>query len=156
NMLYKMTMKRTNFLNDLLMDELAEIFDAESHMARVLPKMAEASQSAALKIAFQDHLEDTRDQAVRLRDVFTARNSEIACKTMRSFVQETEETIAKMRKSPVRDAALIEVAQRVEQYEITRYKIAREHAADFGHTKIVEVLTETLNEERAMKFHLNE
>jgi Mn-containing catalase len=151
-------MKKINFYSDLLMEELAELLNAENQLIEALPGMVEASQSTALKLALRQHLQETREQAGRLQDVFPqGRDGEgNFCAAISMFIKDSEELIKRKDKSRARDTEIIRMAQRMEDYEITRYKMAREQAADFGHTFIVEVLTESLHEERAMKFLLNE
>jgi ferritin-like metal-binding protein YciE len=152
-------MKRTNALSDLLIEELADLLSAENQLVEALPKIAQASQSSALKSALEDYLEVTRVHVSRLKDIFSniGQSSQgSTCKTMKELIKESEDLVNKTEKFQSTDAALIWVAQRVEQYEIAEYKKAREHAADLGHTMIVELLTKTLNEQRAMNFHLNE
>ncbi len=152
-------MRKTESLSDLLVEELANLLDAEDQLIEALPKMAEASQSSALKNTLGSYLEITREHIDRLQGIFSNTGQtpqKSNCKTMKELIAESEDVIKKTEKSQTRDAAIIWVAQRMEQYEIAEYKKVREHAADLGHTKIVELFTKTLNDERAMNFHLNE
>ena len=152
-------MKRIYSLSDLLMEELADLLSAEDQLVEALPKMAQAGELTSLKDALEDHLGLTREHAKRLQDIFGNIGqdpSKLTCKTMKGLITEGEDIVNKTEKSQARDAAIISVMQRVERYEIGEYKIAREHAADLGHTKIVELLNKTLDEERAMNFYLNE
>ncbi len=152
-------MKKINSLHDVLIEELADLLNAESQLVEASPKMAQASQSPALKNALEDCLGITREHIKRLQDIFSKigqKPPELTCKAIQGFIAESENVVNDPERSPDRDAAIISVAQRVERYEIAGYKIAREHAADLGHTRIVELLNKTLDEERAMNFHLNE
>ena len=151
-------MRRITSLNDLLMEEIAELLDAESRLAAALPKMAAASHSPVLKSLFQGHLEFKRKQAGRLQDIF--RNMGEApygrdCKGVKGLLHETENVIRNSEKGPLRDNAIIGLARQLEHYEIAGYKTAREHAADVGHGRIVEMFEKALSEERAMSLRLN-
>jgi ferritin-like metal-binding protein YciE len=152
-------MERTNSLNDLLVAEMSDLLDAENQLLVALPKMVQASESSALKDALGEYLKITREHVHRLEDIFSnigQMPQHLTCQAMKGVVLESEDTVTRTEKSSARDTAIIDVAQHAEEYEISTYKTVREHAADLGHTKIVELFTKTLNEQRAMKFHLNE
>jgi len=152
-------MNRINTLSDLLMEELAELFNIEYQLVQALPKMAQACQSSALKTVLEGHGGVTKIQAGRLQDIFSniGQNPQaVICRAMKDFIGEGEYVMKELEKSTIRDTAIISVMQAVEKYEITGYRRACEHAADLGHTRIVELLSETLIEERAMNLHLNE
>jgi ferritin-like metal-binding protein YciE len=139
------------------MEELADLLNAESQLIEALPKMADSSRLQALKTALEDCLKITREHVTRLQDIFSniGQNPQrLTCKAMKGLIR--KEAVNKTEKGPAGDTAIIDVAQRVQQYEISRYKTVREHAADLGHTRIVELFTKTLNEKRAMNFHFNE
>lgn len=141
------------------MEELANLLDAENQLVAVLPKLAQASESSGLKVALEGHLEVTKEHVRRLERIFSdigKRPKDVVCESMKGFVGESENVINKAEMCPARDAAIISVAQRVEQYEVFRYQTACQHGTDLGSTKIVEVLIKTLNEERTMNFQLNE
>src|SRR5665213_1076510 len=152
-------MARITSLSDLLMEELASLLNAENQWAGVMPKMAQASQSMALKIALENYLEITIEHIERLQGIFrdVGQNSQGSIyEDMKGSITESEDVANRTEKSSARDAVIISMVERVEQYEITGYQTAREHAADLGHIGIVALLSETLNEKRAMNFHLNE
>ena len=152
-------MKSFDSLNDLLMEELAGLLNMENRLIDALPGMERAAESAVLKIILQKYLKMTREHAGRLRDIFNNAGQnpkEAASKAMEGFMAESQELVRKTEKSQDRDNAIIWLAQRMEQYEIAEYKKAREHAVDLGQEKIVESFTKTLNEQRALNFHLNE
>jgi Mn-containing catalase len=152
-------MKRNNSLSDLLIEELANLLNAETQLVEILPKMAQASESSALKAALENCLEITREHVSRIQDILnTIRQnpSKQICKAIQGFIEDIENIVYDPQEYPARDAAIVKVAQRVEQYEIVEYKKARLYASDLGHTRIVELFTKTLNEKRVMNFHLNE
>jgi ferritin-like metal-binding protein YciE len=152
-------MKKVNSLSDLLMEELADLLNMESQVGEALPKMADASQTASLKTALEECLTITKEHVSRIQDIFSniGQNPQrLVCKAMEDLLTEGDDVINKTEKGPASDAAMLNVAQRVQKYEIARYKIVREHAADLNHSKIVEVFTKILNDERAMNFQFNE
>ncbi len=152
-------MEKMNSLSDVLIEELADLFNAENQLAEALPKMAQAGQSPALKATLKDCLGITREHVNRLQDIFSKigqKPSDRTCKVIQGFIAQSEGTLNDPKSSMDRDAAIISTAQQFERYEIAGYKIAREHAADLGHTKIVELLNKILDEERMINFHLNE
>jgi ferritin-like metal-binding protein YciE len=139
-------------MEDLLIDELKDIYSAEKQITRALPKMAKATTSPELRQAFESHLEETQGQIDRLDKVFeilgrSARGK--TCHGMQGVLEEGSEVIEDTKKSPVRDAALISAAQRVEHYEMAAYGCVREYARLLGQNEIVQLLEQTLEEEKA-------
>lgn len=145
-------------LQDLLIDELKDIYSAEKQITRALPKMAKAAKSPELKQAFEKHLEETKGQIERLDEIFETLGKKATGKTchgMQGLVEEGSEMIGELDKSDVRDAALISAAQRVEHYEIAAYGTVREYAKMLGQKNIAKLLEETLEEEKATDEELN-
>jgi ferritin-like metal-binding protein YciE len=152
-------MKRINSLSDLFVEELADLLSAENQLSEALPKMAGASQSLGVKSSLEECLRMNNEHVSQLENIFSniGQNPQrTVCKAMRGLIREGEEAIHKDVKSTTTDAFIIDIAQRIQKYEIDKYKTTREHAADLGHTKIVEVFTKILNEARAMNFHFSE
>jgi len=143
-------MKITN-LDQLLEDELKDIYSAESQLLRALPRMAQAAESKDLRVSFEKHLEQTRTHVQRIEEI--SRDLKIepggkSCAGMEGLIKEGEEVIGSDMDSEPRQAALIGAAQRVEHYEIAAYGTARAHAKQLGYVKAFDVLTQTLNEEK--------
>ena len=139
-------------MDELLIDELKDIYSAEKQITRALPKMVKATTSEALKQAFQSHLEETQGQIERLDQVFeilgkAARGK--TCHGMQGVLEEGSEVIEDIEKNVVRDAALISAAQRVEHYEMAAYGAVCEYARILGQKEIVSLLEQTLAEEKA-------
>src|SRR5438105_585994 len=100
-------MSKENF-KELFLDELSDIFSAETQLVEALPKMADASESADLKDAFEKHLEETKDQVKRLEKIFKKFNknpSSEVCEAMEGLIKEGDEIIDKFPQSLLRDAA---------------------------------------------------
>jgi ferritin-like metal-binding protein YciE len=145
-------------LEQLLIDELKDIYSAEKQITKALPKMAKATKSPELRQAFETHLEETKGQIERLDQIFETLGKKATGKTchgMQGLVEEGSEMMQELDKGDVRDAALISAAQRVEHYEIAAYGTVREYAKMLGHKDIAKLLDETLDEEKATDEKLN-
>jgi len=139
-------------LQDLFVEELRDLYSAESQLLRALPKMANAASAPQLSKAFQDHLKETEGQVERLETIFMQLGTSAKgkkCKAMEGLVEEGKETIAEDADPAVKDAALIAAAQRVEHYEIAAYGCARTYARLLGREAAADLLQETLDEEGA-------
>jgi len=143
--------KELNSLDDLLVLELDDLYDAEQRLCTALPKMAEAAHSASLKTAFEEHARQTQRHVSRLEQIFVdmgrSSNSE-TCAAMKGLISEGQEIIDATGSPEVKDAALIGAAQRVEHYEIAAYGTARTFAEHLGLVDVVRLLQATLDEER--------
>jgi ferritin-like metal-binding protein YciE len=139
-------------LHDLMIDELKDLYSAETQLVKALPKMAKAAGSETLRTAITDHLEQTKGQVARLEKVFGMLDSSPRgkkCKAMEGLVEEGSEMAGEEGEDAVRDAGIIAAAQRVEHYEIAAYGSTIAFAKQMGHTEIVEILQATLDEEKA-------
>ncbi len=141
-----------NSLNDLFLNQIEDLYDAENRLTKALPKMAEAANSSQLKQAIEAHLTETRGHVSRLETIFRELNVEPkreTCEAMKGLIAEGEEMIGAKGDPDVKDAALIAAAQRVEHYEISGYGTARTFAHRLGLTRAANLLQQTLNEEVA-------
>jgi ferritin-like metal-binding protein YciE len=139
-----------NTFEDLFVEQLQDLHDAEQRLTKALPKMAAAAHNPALKSAFEEHLRQTQNHVTRLEQVFksigkTAQSK--TCEAMKGLVEEGSEVINGTGDPDVKDAALIAAAQRVEHYEIAGYGTVRTFAQRLGKTEAARLLQETLNEE---------
>jgi len=137
-------------LEDLLVEQVRDLYDAEKQLVRALPKMAEAANSEDLQQAIQNHLEETKNQVSRLERVFQELDKPAkgkACKAMRGLIEEGGEEAE--GDSPLTDLAIIAAAQRVEHYEISAYGTAKAIAQQLGQDTVVSLLEETEEEEKA-------
>jgi ferritin-like metal-binding protein YciE len=145
-------------MDDLLLIELEDLYDAETRLTKALPQMAAAASNARLKKAFNDHYRETEQHVGRLERAFEALGhspSRETCEAMKGLISEGSEIISADGDSSVKDAALIAAAQRVEHYEISAYGSARTFAKRLGHTQIANLLQQTLDEEYAADEKLN-
>jgi ferritin-like metal-binding protein YciE len=151
-------MKATN-LEDLLVEELKDLYSAENQMVKALPKMAKAANSSALRSAFEGHLQQTRGQIERLDRAFALLSLPAKakkCAAMEGLIEGGNELIDEDPVAPVLDAGLIGAAQKVEHYEIAAYGTARTHAELLGLDDVAALLEETLEEEKQTDEKLTE
>jgi ferritin-like metal-binding protein YciE len=143
--------EETHPLDELLVDELKDLYSAENQIIKALPKMAKAASAPELRRAFERHLEDTRRQVERLEQIgetLDIRLSGKKCRGMEGLIDEGKELMSELDGEAL-DAGLIGAAQKVEHYEIAAYGTARAHAEMLGYTKVARLLQQTLNEEGA-------
>lgn len=141
-----------NTLDELFLDQLQDIYDAEHRLTEALPKMAGAAKSSQLKAAFESHLKETEQQVKRLEQVFELigeKPERKTCAAMKGLISEGSEAINATGDEDVCDAALICAAQRVEHYEIAGYGCLRTLADRLGHAQVAKLLQQTLDEEGA-------
>lgn len=139
-------------MQELLIDELKDLYSAEKQIVRALPKLVKAATSAELKDALTSHLEETKGQVARLEkigEILGKKMTGKACVGMKGVLEEGSEVLEDTDKGTVRDAALISACQRVEHYEMAGYGSAREFAKLLGQREAAELLDETLAEEKA-------
>ena len=139
-------------LHDAFLDELRDTYDAEKQLTKALPKMVKASTSAALRDAFEAHLEETRQQVERLEQVFASLDEKARgkhCDGMAGIIEEGQSIMEEDFDETTMDACLIAAAQRVEHYEMAAYGTLVAWARVMGHTEAAELLQETLDEEQA-------
>ncbi|KTF41138.1 ferritin-like domain-containing protein [Xanthomonas translucens] len=139
-------------IDDLFLHELSDIYSAEKQLSKALPKLARASTNPALRAAFETHLEETQGQIERIDlivEKLELRLKRIKCAAMEGLVEEGKEVIESIEAGPVRDAALIGGAQKVEHYEIASYGTLAAMAKQLGKTDALKLLLETLQEEKS-------
>lgn len=137
-------------LADILEGMLKDIYWAEKHLTKALPKMAKAAFNQELKDAFESHLEQTKLHVTRIEECFEIIGKKAVakkCEAMEGLVKEGAETIEDHEAGNARDAALIAAAQKVEHYEISAYGTMRTMATVLGLTQCAALLEETKDEE---------
>ena len=139
-------------LEELFLEQLQDLYNAENQLIKALPAMAKAAHSPALKAGFEAHLEQTKEHAVRLEQIFADLGEEAdgkKCQAMLGLIKEGKEMISEKASPEVKDIGLIAAAQRVEHYEIAGYGCVRTYAKILGHIEAAKTLQATLNEEAA-------
>jgi ferritin-like metal-binding protein YciE len=138
-------------LEELFIDQLRDVHNAEKQLTKALPRMARAASSPNLRAAFQEHLEQTKEQVSRLERVFEELGVKVGkkkCAAMEGLVQEGSEIIEEEPTPEILDVGLIAAAQRVEHYEIAAYGTLRSLAQTLGHKGAAKAFELTLREER--------
>ena len=148
----------TKTMQDLLIEDLRDIYHAEKQIARALPKLAKAAHSETLRQAFEQHVEETKGQIERLEQVFEELDTRTRgkhCDAMEGLISEAREILEMGLEPEVQDAALLAAAQKVEHYEIASYGTLHAYATACGLDKVAQLLEETLNEEKSTDQKLN-
>nr|WP_294894675.1 ferritin-like domain-containing protein [uncultured Pedobacter sp.] len=144
-------MKNSEF-HQFFVDELKDIYWAESHLVKALPKMKKAATSNELAKAFDKHLSETEKHVETLEKVFELLDEKATgkkCDAMAGLLAEADSIIEDTDKGTmVRDAGLILAAQKVEHYEIATYGTLRVFAKTMGHTEVYDLLSKTLENEK--------
>jgi ferritin-like metal-binding protein YciE len=138
-------------LNDLFVEQLRDLYDAENQLIKALPKMAEGANSDELRQGFEEHLEQTKEHAQRIETIFEQLGQKAKakkCKGMEGLIKEGSEVLDEDMSEDVKDAAIIAAAQRVEHYEIAAYGTVRTFANLLGETEAATLLEQTLEEEK--------
>lgn len=144
--------KQDSMLADFFADEIKDIYWAEKHLTKVLPKMRKAATSVELQKAFADHLEVTTTHVARLEQVFELLGKKAQakkCDAMAGITEEGAGIIEETEKgTATRDVGLILAAQKVEHYEIATYGGLAQLAKTLGYTEVAAILDQTLAEEK--------
>jgi ferritin-like metal-binding protein YciE len=138
-------------LKELYIDELKDLYSAETQLVKALPKMAKAASSDELRQGFEEHLEQTKEHVQRLERIFQSLDESPKgkkCMGMEGLIKEGSEVVEEDFEGAVMDAALIGAAQRVEHYEIAAYGTVFAFAEELGETEQAGLLNETLAEEK--------
>jgi len=145
-------MNTTLALNDLFLDELADVYGAKHQIVEAMPKLAHSATCRHLQAAILAHLEISIGQFAKLEDVFESFGEsakEETCEATRGLLEESDEIAEKFKNSPAINGALICIAQKVEHYEIATYGCLYEWAGLLHNPKAASILKIILNEEKA-------
>jgi ferritin-like metal-binding protein YciE len=137
-------------LDELLIEEIKDLYDAEKQLTKALPKMAKAASSPDLKAAFTDHLEQTKGHVTRLETVFEhlgVKPKGKPCAAMKGLIEEGQEQTQADAEGAIMDLMLIAAAQKVEHYEISGYGSVRAMAETIGNDEVADLLRQTEDEE---------
>jgi ferritin-like metal-binding protein YciE len=146
-------------LEELFVHELRDVLDAEKQILKGLPKMARAADSEDLRAAFEEHKAVTEQHVERLEKIFESLGKAARgkhCPGMEGLLTEGEEMIKEQEKGPVLDAAMIGSAQKVEHYEIAAYGTLATYAKLLQMEEAVDLLGQTLDEEKETDEKLNQ
>lgn len=146
-------------LRELFVSSLKDIYWAEKALTKALPKMAKKAKSQNLIDAINDHLMVTEEQVTRLEQVFEIIGEKAVakkCDAMEGLIKEGETIVEETESGPVRDAGIIAASQKIEHYEIATYGTLTAFAKTLGEDQAVELLYQTLEEEKAADITLTE
>jgi ferritin-like metal-binding protein YciE len=144
-------MMKIETMEDLFLEQVEDLYDAEKRLVKALPKMAEAATSTSLRQAFESHLMETEGHVSRLENIFRILGQDPkshTCDAMKGLISEGDDVVSDIDPSSLRDAGLIAAANRVEHYEIAGYGSARTFADILGLTEAASLLEQTLQEEK--------
>ena len=139
-------------LQDLFVDQLKDLYNAENQLVKALPKLAKSATAEELQTAFTEHLEETKGHVERLTEIFKELGVSPGgktCKAMKGLVEEGAEMMDEDADPAIMDAGLIAAAQRVEHYEMAGYGCVRSFAKLLGNNQAAKLLQQTLEEEAA-------
>ena len=146
-------------LQEVLLDALRDMYSAENQLVKALPKLAKGANDAKLRELFTTHLEETKGQVERLKEVFEHLGEKPTgeeCKGMQGIVEEGKEALEKEEEGASFDCGLAGAAFRTEHYEIAGYQAAIAMAKTLGMQDVMDLLTENLNEEMAAAAKITE
>ena len=138
-------------LEDILVDELKDLYSAENQLLKALASMAKGVDSEDLRSIFEEHLKQTHKHVERLEAIFQKLDINPKgkkCVGMEGLIEEGKEFLTARGESEPLEAGVIGAAQRLEHYEIAAYGTARAHARQLGFTQIADLLDQTLTEEK--------
>ncbi len=139
-------------LMDVLLDEMRDLYSAENQLVKALPKLAKGSNDASLKSQIKNHLEETKNQVLRLREAFGHLGKKPTgqhCSGMEGVVEEGTEALEKDEEGANKDLCIIGASLRVEHYEVAGYTVAISLAKALKQSDVASLLNENLQEELA-------
>jgi ferritin-like metal-binding protein YciE len=145
-------------LENLFLDELADMYDSEHRILKALPKMIKAATCHELQQALQNHLEETEGHVTKLERVFAVfdqKPNAKKCPAMAGLLEEGDELVSENKKSTTINAAIISAAQKVEHYEIASYGTLHAWAKILENEDAARILQEILDQEKAADEILN-
>ena len=148
---------KPNTLEDVFIEELRDLYDAEKQLVRALPKMAKAAKSEELAEGLRAHLIETNEHVVRLEKIFgmcDEKPKAKSCKAIRGLIEES--SLEPRAKNALQDFAIIESGQKAEHYEIAAYGNLRTLAERLGKDDAIALIQQTLKEEKAANAKLTE
>ena len=146
-------------LHDLMVHELKDLYSAERQLIQALPKMSKNANSDQLRTAIDNHLSETEEHSARIERILESFGESPRgrkCEGMEGLIEEGKSLLKEDADPDVMDAGIIVAAQKVEHYEIAAYGAVCEYARIMGHTEALQLLEQTLEEEKNADQLLNE
>ncbi len=145
-------------LEELFLNDLCTMYDAEKQITVALPKLAAAATDPNLKAAFETHLEETKGQILRIEQAAKSEGLDLKqqlCTVIQALIRESDIMMKTVEAGPLLDLALISGSQKVEHLEISSYTSLVEMAAELGYADAADLLEATLDEEAATEDKLS-
>jgi ferritin-like metal-binding protein YciE len=137
--------------SDFFLDELKEIYYAENRLISTISQMIGKTFSDELTFTLNNHLDETEEHVKRLKKIFEEVGEKTEgkkCEAMEGLIKESNRIMQDFKDSPLIDAALLSVVQRIEHYEIVSYGFLITFAEHLGYSNATDLLNVTLNEEK--------
>jgi ferritin-like metal-binding protein YciE len=139
-------------LEKFFYDSLKDLYWAEKHLTKAIPKLMKAASNQELIAALEDHLEVTEGHVERLEQVFEILGKKAQakkCEAMEGLTKEAESIIEETEDgTATRDVGIILAAQKVEHYEIASYGGLAQLAKTMGLDEAKDLLGQILQEEK--------
>jgi len=140
-----------NSLQDLYLNKLQLIYDAEQQAIETMPRITQMVQNQEVRQAFETHQQQTQQQVQRLEQIFQRAGQQprrVECTSMRALIQEAQQMSQQIQDPDTLDAFLIGAEQAIEHHEIAAYGTARTWAQQLGMNEDADLLQQTLEEEK--------
>jgi ferritin-like metal-binding protein YciE len=147
----KILSEHLSSLRELYINQLRQMYSAESQITEALPKLIEAATAPELRAALETHLQETRGQVARVEQILNRTEGPVKSKTNKgidALLTEGNDIVTEASNPAVRDAAIVGAAQKVEHYEIAAYGTLRRYAEILNQSQDVGLLQQTLHEEK--------
>lgn len=139
-------------LRDLLVHQIQDLHSGETQIIEALPRMVEAARDEELIEALKDHLQETKEQRSRLKELADSLGCEAEgekCQGIEGIIAEGRSVVLEeSEEDDVQDAAIITACQRIEHYEMAGYGSARTYARMLDETEVANALQEILDQEQ--------
>ncbi len=139
---------------DLFIHELGDIFDAEQKLSKMLPLLAQQSNHAEVKEAFEQHEQETLLHISNLEQCFHAIGVTPETSPCQAVAGMKAEHDSFMKEKPSADILTLfnlGAGAKSEHYEIASYKGLIEQATLLGQMQCVQLLEQNLKQEEAME-----
>ena len=146
-------------VRELLVEQLKDAYSAEKQALRCMQRTAKKATAPALRDGIQMHIEQTQTQIERVEQALEkldARPGRKVCEAMRGLVEEAQHEVEEHDKGPILDLVIVAGMQRIEHYEIAAYGTDVALAKALGETEVMDLLAQTLEEEKQTDLKLTE
>jgi ferritin-like metal-binding protein YciE len=146
-------------VRELLTEQLKDAYSAEKQALRCMQRTVKKATAPALREGIQAHIEQTQTQLERVEQALEklgSRPGRKVCEAMRGLVEEAQHEVEDHEKGPILDLVIVAGMQRIEHYEIAAYGTDIALAKALGESEVMQLLSETLEEEKQTDLKLTE